>query len=155
MMRKVLERLAFLVLLAYFLYQVGNAGMKWKDAKIGLTVSRGYAEYRLFPSISMCFMRQGESITKAFPDIDSTLNQTRDDVLANLRDKAEFEYERLVRMVHQADDTAPPLVVKICSTHLIDKICKYRVTTKSVTRISAYTGQNLSISDVTPFVVTQ
>ena len=94
MMRKVLERLAFLVLLAYFLYQVGNAGMKWKDAKIGLTVSRGYAEYRLFPSISICFVRQGVKLIDAFPDIDYTLKQTKDDVLANLRDQANFLYER-------------------------------------------------------------
>ena len=93
-MRKVIERLTFLVLLAYFLYQVGNAGMKLKDGKIGVTVSRGYAEYRLFPSISICFLRQGVKEKDAFPDIDSTLKQTQDDVLDNLRDQANFLYER-------------------------------------------------------------
>ena len=93
-MRKVFERLVLLVFLAYFSYQVGNAWVKLMDGKIGVTISRGYAEYRLFPSISICFVRQGVKLIDAFPDIDYTLKQTKDDVLANLRDQANFLYER-------------------------------------------------------------
>ena len=92
--RKVFERLALLVFLAYFSYQVGNAWVKLMDGKIGVTISRGYSENRLFPSISICFVRQGVKLIDAFPDIDYTLKQTKDDVLANLRDQANFLYER-------------------------------------------------------------
>ena len=93
-MKKVLKRLVFFILLAQFLYTTYNSGKKLMDGKIGVTVSRGYAEYRLFPSISICFLRQGVKEKDAFPDIDSTLKQTQDDVLDNLRDQANFLYER-------------------------------------------------------------
>ena len=98
-MRKFVERLVFLALLAYFSYQVGNAWMKWMDGKIGETVSKEYAEKRLFPSLSFCFRRKDVTLNKAFPDIDSTLKQTKEDVLVNLRDNANVkgeEYERQV-----------------------------------------------------------
>ena len=98
-MRKFVERLVFLALLAYFSYQVGNAWMKWMDGKIGETVSKEYAEKRLFPSLSFCFTRKDVTLNKAFPHIDSTLKQTKEDVLVNLRDNAKVkgeEYERQV-----------------------------------------------------------
>ena len=93
-MKKVLKRLVFFILLAQFLYTTYNSGKKLMDGKIGVTVSRGYAEYRLFPSISICFVRQGVGTEVAFPDIDAALNQTRDVVLINLRDKVRFLYKR-------------------------------------------------------------
>ena len=93
-MKKILKRLVFFILLAIFLHAINNARKKLMDGKIGVTVSRGYAEYRLFPSISICFVRKGVNREQAFQDIDTTLNETRDNVLINIGDRVRFLYDR-------------------------------------------------------------
>ena len=93
-MKNLFKKLVFFLLLALFLYAINNAARKLMDRKIGVTVSRGYSDYRLFPSISICFVMKGVNRDDAFPHIDDTLNHTRYEVLINLRDKVRFLHER-------------------------------------------------------------
>ena len=93
-MKKILKNMVFFLLLAQLLYATYKARRKLMDGKIGVTVSRSYSDYRLFPSISICFQRQGVNIDNIFPGVDTALNETRDAVLINLRDKVRFLYER-------------------------------------------------------------
>ena len=96
-MKKFVGRVVSSALVACFLYEIICSGMKVMDGKIGVTVSRVFAKHRLFPSISVCFLRKGVSRDLAFPDIDATLSQTKDEVVGKVVNRAKFEIVKWVK----------------------------------------------------------
>ena len=79
--KTLLEKLVVLVLLSYFSCRVWQSGQKLFDDKIGLSVSEKFSEYRLFPSLSICFFMK--NITREFvpENVDGNLQRLLNDVL--------------------------------------------------------------------------
>ena len=75
------EKLVVLVLLSYFSWRVWQSGQKLFDDKIGLSVSEKFSEYRLFPSLSICFSMK--NLTREFiPEhVEGNLQKVLNDVL--------------------------------------------------------------------------
>ena len=78
-LRKNLGRVVLLTLVIYFSWIVIRSGGKLFDEKIGMSVSRKFSRYRLFPSMSICM--QVENITK---NIDVNLHRVLDNVLISI-----------------------------------------------------------------------
>ena len=80
---EVLGKFVVLVLLSYFSWRVWQSGQKLFDDKIGHIVSKKFSEYRLFPSLSICFYMKNRT-RESFPaDIDGSLQSLLDDVIVD------------------------------------------------------------------------
>ena len=81
---KVCGRLVYAILLANFLYRVGLSIQRYFDAKIGTTTSKEYSDWRMMPSVSICFSKNNISFASMFSDdVDHNLQQVRDEVLVD------------------------------------------------------------------------
>ena len=79
---KITGRLVYAILLAIFLYRVGFSIERYFGAKIGTTTSREYSDWRLMPSVSVCFSKRNSSFESLFSgDVDRNLQQVKDEVL--------------------------------------------------------------------------
>ena len=78
---KLLGKLVVLALLSYFSWRVLRSGQKLFDDKIGLSVSKQFSQYRLFPSLSICMNLKDVTHKSLFKDIDGSLQRMLDDVL--------------------------------------------------------------------------
>ena len=79
---KITGRLVYAILLAIFLYRVGFSIERYFEAKIGTTTSREYSDWRLMPSVSVCFSKRNSSFESLFSgDVDRNLQQVKDEVL--------------------------------------------------------------------------
>ena len=74
-------KLIFLALFGYFAYKVHHALDKLIQKKIGSTVSTAVSETRLFPSLSICFVRKNVSLQTILSNIDENLKNTRNETL--------------------------------------------------------------------------
>ena len=78
---KLLGKLVVLALLSYFSWRVFWAGQKFFDDKIGLSVSKQFSQYRLFPSLSVCMYVKNVTQESLHKDIDGNLQRLLDNVL--------------------------------------------------------------------------
>ena len=79
---KITGRLVYAILLAIFLYRVGFSIERYFETKIGTTTSREYSDWRLMPSVSVCFSKRNSSFESLFSgDVDRNLQQVKDEVL--------------------------------------------------------------------------
>ena len=78
---KLLGKLVVLALMSYFSWRVLRSGQKLLDDKIGLSVSKQFSQYRLFPSLSICMFPKHVTHKSLFEDIDGNLQRVLDDVL--------------------------------------------------------------------------
>ena len=79
---ELLQKVMVLMLLSYFLWRVWQSGQKLFDGKIGNSVSKKFSEYRLYPSLSICFFMTNitrESYLEGFDGY--YLQRALDDVL--------------------------------------------------------------------------
>ena len=77
-----LGKLVVLALSSYFTWRVWQSGQKLFDGKIGNSVSKKFSEYRLYPSLSICFFMKNitrESYLEGFDRY--YLHRALDDVL--------------------------------------------------------------------------
>ena len=81
---KFLGKLVVLLLLLFFSWRVYQCGQKLFDDKIGLSVSKNFSKYRLFPSLSICMILNNVNQTSPLKDIDGTLQRTLDEVLIDI-----------------------------------------------------------------------
>ena len=79
--RKIPGRVVLFTLLFYFSWIVLQSGRKLFDDKIGLSVSKQFSRYRLFPSLSICTYLENITSKTLMEDIDMNLQRFLDDVL--------------------------------------------------------------------------
>ena len=78
---EVLQKLMVLMLLSYFLWRVWQSGQKLYDGKIGNSVSKKFSEYRLYPSLSICFFMKNITRESYLDGFDGYLQRALDNVL--------------------------------------------------------------------------
>ena len=84
---KLVGRLVALALLSYFSWRVWQSGQKLYENKIGLSVSKQFSQFRLFPSLSICMYMKDITKELLLEDIDGILQRLLDDVLIHLMHK--------------------------------------------------------------------
>ena len=77
-------KLVVLALLLCFSWRVYECGRKLLDDKIGLSVSKQFSQFRLFPSLSICMYLKNITKQSLLEDIDGNLQGLLDDVLIHL-----------------------------------------------------------------------
>ena len=70
-----------LALLSYFSWRVWQSGQKLFDGKIGNSVSKKFSEYRLYPSLSICFFMKNITRESYLNGFDGYLQRALDNVL--------------------------------------------------------------------------
>ena len=81
---ELLGKLVVLALLLCFSWRVYECGQKLLDDKIGLSVSKQFSQFRLFPSLSICMYLKNITKKSLLEDIDGHLQALLDDVLISL-----------------------------------------------------------------------
>ena len=89
---KLLEKLVILGLLSYFSWRVFQCGQRLFDDKIGLSVSKPFSQFRLFPSLSICMYMKDVDKPSLLEDIDGNLQKLLDEVLIHLVHKNGTKY---------------------------------------------------------------
>ena len=81
-LRKILAGVVLFILLLYFSWRVLRSGQKLYNGRTGLSVSKDFSNYRLFPSLSICMSLKNVTRESLLNDIDGTLQRTLDYVLS-------------------------------------------------------------------------
>ena len=81
-LRKILAGVVLFILLLCFSWRVLKSGEKLFNGRTGLSVSKNFSKYRLFPSLSICMSLKNVNRESLLKDIDGTLQRTLDDVLS-------------------------------------------------------------------------
>ena len=98
--KEVLQKVMVLMLLSYFLWRVWQSGQKLFDGKIGNSVSKKFSEYRLYPSLSICFFMKNITQKSFLEGFDGYyLQRALDDVLLgfahrNVSEKSHFSRKK-------------------------------------------------------------
>ena len=80
---KINGQLVFGILLVSFLYRVSFSTQRYFDAKIGITISREFSEWRLMPSVSICFAKKNVSMAFMLSNANHNLLQVKNEVLTH------------------------------------------------------------------------
>ena len=80
-------KLVAFVLLSLFIWRVVLSGEMLLDKKVASSVSKQYSNWRLFPSLSICFGMKNVYSEELLEDIDHNLKRVLDEVLLSFYHK--------------------------------------------------------------------
>ena len=89
---EVLQKFVVLVLLCYFSWRVWQSGQKLFVGRVGNSVSKRFSEYRLYPSLSICFYMKDLTRENYLKDTDGHLQRLLDNVLIGFGHRNESYY---------------------------------------------------------------
>ena len=78
-----LGRLVALFFFCNFVFGTIYYVEEYLERKIGTVVRTEIDDTRIFPSLSICFVKRNTSLAEIVADLDGTLEQTREDVMSS------------------------------------------------------------------------